>query len=335
MTDKVRLGFIGSGGIVRTHLEHGLRSFPDVEFAAWCDLNPETAAARREQVGGQGAIYTEARQMLDEVKPDAVYIMLPPFAHGPMEALVLDRRLPFFVEKPVAIDLPTALKVADAVAKYGLITGVGYMNRYRKSVQRVMSLLKTQKPVLMHGGWLGSGPSESSAVWGWWTRKDRSGGQFTEQTTHTIDLARYLFGDVVSVYAVPIRDRRQRPPEFTIEDASMVQMTFANGAAANLYSSCSTPIGGGVSLTVWGTGMRAEFTGWEHSVRVQLPDQEQITIPGEQNIFAVEDRAFIDSVRAGKDRGILATYVDGLKATAIACAANDSMVSGQVCKVAV
>ena len=67
MTDKVRLGFIGSGGIVRTHLEHGLRSFPDVEFAAWCDLNPETGAARREQVGGQGAIYTEARQMLDEV----------------------------------------------------------------------------------------------------------------------------------------------------------------------------------------------------------------------------------------------------------------------------
>ena len=52
----------------------------------------------------------------------------------------------------------------------------------------------------------------------------KSGGQFTEQTTHTIDLARYLFGDVASVYAVAVRDRKERPDFFTIEDASMGQM---------------------------------------------------------------------------------------------------------------
>ena len=110
----------------------------------------------------------------------------------------------------------------------------------------------------------------------------------------------------------------------------MVQLTFANGAAGNLYSSCSTTQGGGVSLTVWGTDLRAEFTGWEHSVAIHLADNEQITIPGEDNIFAKEDRAFVDSVKAGKDVGILASYVDGLKATAIACGASESMETGQV-----
>ncbi|MBN1580450.1 MAG: Gfo/Idh/MocA family oxidoreductase [Anaerolineae bacterium] len=103
MSDKVRLAFIGSGGIVRSHLEQGLKDFEDVEFVAWCDLNEDAAAARREQVGGQGEIYTDARQMLDRARPDAVYIMLPPFAHGAMEDLVIERKLPFFVEKPVAI----------------------------------------------------------------------------------------------------------------------------------------------------------------------------------------------------------------------------------------
>ena len=88
--------------------------------------------------------------------------------------------------------------------------------------------------------------------------------------------------------------------------------------------------GGGVSLTVWGTDMRAEFTGWEHSVKIHLPGSEQVTIPGEQNIFALEDRAFIDSVKAGRNVGLLATYEDGLKATAIACAANESMETGKV-----
>ena len=81
--------------------------------------------------------------------------------------------------------------------------------------------------------------------------------------------------------------------------------------------------------------MRAEFTGWEHSVKVYLPGDEQIAIPGEQNIFAREDRAFIDSVKAGRNVGLLATYEDGLKATAIACAANESMEMGKVVEVKV
>jgi myo-inositol 2-dehydrogenase/D-chiro-inositol 1-dehydrogenase len=333
MPDTVKLAFIGCGGIVRSHLDQGLKSFDDVAFVGWCDLEEATAAARREQVGGQGAIYTDARQMLDEIQPDAVYIMLPPFAHGPAEDLVIERQLPFFIEKPVAIDLPTAQRVAEGVDKHRLITAVGYQNRYRKSVQRVLGLLEEQMPVIMHGGWLGGGFSEQHPIFKWWVRKDKSGGQFLEQTTHTIDLARCLFGEVVSVYAVPVRDRRERPDYFDIEDASMVQLTFANGAAANLYSSCSTTLGGGVSLTVWGTDLRAEFTGWEHSVKIYLPGEEQITIPGEGDVFALEDRAFIDSVKAGENVGILATYEDGLKATVIAVAANESMETGKVVEV--
>jgi myo-inositol 2-dehydrogenase/D-chiro-inositol 1-dehydrogenase len=333
MKEKVRLGFIGSGGIVRSHLEQGLKDFPDVEFAAWCDLVPETAAARREQVGGQGEIYTDAREMLDEAKPDAVYIMLPPYAHGVAEDLVIERRIPFFVEKPVAIDLDTAKRVADGVTCHGLITAVGYMTRYRRSVQRVRQLLADQTPVLLHGGWMGGGPRTYEGIWKWWVQKEKSGGQFLEQTTHTIDLARYLFGDVAEVYAVAVRDRRPRPDFFTIEDASLVQLTFVNGAAGSLYSSCSTTLGGGVSLTAWGTDMRAEFTGWEHTVHIHLPGEEEITISGEADIFALEDRAFVDSVKAGKNVGILATYEDGLHATAIACAANESMVTGQVAEI--
>jgi hypothetical protein len=76
--------------------------------------------------------------------------------------------------------------------------------------------------------------------------------------------------------------------------------------------------------------MRAEFTGWEHTVHIYLPGEEEVTIPGEANIFALEDRAFIDAVKAGKNAGILATYEDGLHATAIACAANESMETGEL-----
>ena len=125
MGDRVKLGFIGSGGIVRSHLEQGLEGFDDVEFVGWCDLDLETASARRDQVGGRGEIYTDAQEMLDEARPDAVYIMLPPFAHGMAERLVIERRLPFFIEKPVAIDLPTAMCTGEAVDRLGLVTSDG------------------------------------------------------------------------------------------------------------------------------------------------------------------------------------------------------------------
>jgi myo-inositol 2-dehydrogenase / D-chiro-inositol 1-dehydrogenase len=330
MPDKIRLGFIGCCGIVRSHLDQGLKDFPDVEFAGWCDVSEANAAARREQVGGRGVLYTEVRRMLDESKPDAVFIMLPPFAHGEAERLVLDRNLPFFVEKPVAIDRATAAGVWEGVQKRRLITCTGYMTRYRQSVQRVRSLLQEQKPVMLHGGWMGAGPKPDSPIYGWWVRKDRSGGQFLEQTTHTIDLSRYLFGEVISLCAVPIRNRRERPDFYTIEEASMVQLCFANGAAGTLYSSCCTAGGGGVSLTVWGTDLHAVFSGWNHDVKLHLAGQEtEEAIPGEANIFAKEDRAFIDSVKAGRNLGILSTYEDGYRATVIACAASDSMASGQ------
>jgi len=330
MPDKVKLGFIGSGGIVKGHLEQGLKDFKDVEFVGWCDLNEATAAARKEQVGGRGEIYTDAAKMLDRAKPDAVFIMLPPFAHGRAERLVVDRKLPFFIEKPVAIDLATARRTAKGVAKHRLITSVGYMTRYRNSVQRVRELLARQKPVYLHGGWVGGGPAVYQGIWRWWVQKDKSGGQFLEQTTHTTDLARYLFGDVTHVYAVAVRNRKRRPKFYTIEDASMVQLTFANGAAGNLVSSCSTSQGGGVRLEVQATDMRAMFTGWEQSVQIDLPGGEHVAIPGEDDIFAKEDRAFVDSVKAGKNKGILATYEDGLRATEIAVAANRSMASGKV-----
>jgi predicted dehydrogenase len=261
--------------------------------------------------------------------------MLPPFAHGKAEKLVIERRLPFFVEKPVAIDLTTARKVAEGVKKHRLITAVGYHNRYRQSVLRVRELLKTQKPVLMHGGWVGGAMPPNSPVFQWWVRKEMSGGQFVEQTTHTIDLARFLFGEVTHVYATPVYNRRKWPSFYSIEDASMVQMAFANGAAANLYSSCSTPVGGGINLTLWGTGMKADFSGWGHDVRIELPGKEIIAIPGGENIFSYEDRAFINSVKAGRPVGILADYEDGLKATAIGTAANESMKTGKVVKVKV
>lgn len=322
---KLRLAFIGCGGITRAHLSHGLESFSDVEFVGWHDLDQQAAQQLAEKHGGHA--FANAAEMLDKTSPDAVYIMLPPFAHGEAERAVLERKIPFFVEKPIHLNFKEAREFGRRIAELKLITGVGYMNRFQPGIQKVKEILRTQPLVMLHGGWLTAVPEELVGIWKWWVQKDKSGGQLVEQTTHTTDLALYLGGRITEVYAVPVTTPVQRPDYFTIEEGSMVSLRYESGAVANIISSVATRVGGGVHLTCWGTDFRADFTGWAHDLELKLSDTENVSIQGEKEVFRLEDRAFVDSVRSGQQHPTLASYKDGVAAAAVAEAANLSFAS--------
>ena len=327
---KVKLGFIGAGKIAKAHLEQGLKDFPDVEFTGWCNPSEKAAAGLRDLCGGQGKVYADAETMIKEARPDALFILLPPFAHGPAELAALKHNIPFFVEKPVALDLRFAEKIAKKVEKKNLITSVGYMSRYRASVNTVRDLFQVQTPVLLQGGWL-LGMWDGSD--GWWVRKHLSGGQFLEQATHAVDLARYLFGDVQSVYAVAQRVvKAVRPAYFTIDDSMMVQLVFKNGAVGNIYCSVIPNVGGGVGLTAYGVDLCARFSGAECNVTIELPENKKIEIASGEKVLALESRAFIDAVKTGDRSGIKSSYEDGLKTLAVTVAANQSAESGKAVK---
>ena len=60
-------------------------------------------------------------------------------------------------------------------------------------------------PVMAVGGWVGAAPKGTAPIHSWWVVKEKSGGQLVEQTTHTVDLARYLIGEAVEVWASAAR----------------------------------------------------------------------------------------------------------------------------------
>ena len=78
----VELGFIGTGGIARTHLNN-LRRIEGVTVRAVCDVD----GSRAEEVAGQCAArpHTDCSTMLEQEELDAVYVCLPPAAHGSIE----------------------------------------------------------------------------------------------------------------------------------------------------------------------------------------------------------------------------------------------------------
>ncbi|HEX2185304.1 MAG TPA: Gfo/Idh/MocA family oxidoreductase, partial [Chloroflexota bacterium] len=116
-TKTLRLGFIGCGGNARGHMRR-LGQLEGVQIVAVCDVQPALAEQAAGQTGGQP--YTDFRRLLDHDGLDAVYLSIPVFAHGDPEMAVVERGLPMFVEKPVAIDTGTAAQIAAAVTQAGL-----------------------------------------------------------------------------------------------------------------------------------------------------------------------------------------------------------------------
>ena len=101
-----RVALIGCGGIGNYHLGH-LLQFDDVKVAGACDLIAERAEGVAAKTGGQA--FTDFRRMYDTVKPDMVFVCVPPTQHGEIELESVKRGIPMFIEKPIALDLATTV----------------------------------------------------------------------------------------------------------------------------------------------------------------------------------------------------------------------------------
>ncbi|MBI1930503.1 Gfo/Idh/MocA family oxidoreductase [Candidatus Poribacteria bacterium] len=321
---KTRVVFVGTGGISRAHIEP-LSKMENVELVSFCDV--EIAKAEKAAEPFSAKSYANAAEMYDAEKPDAVYICLPPFAHGEAEIAAAERGIPFFVEKPVSNSLETAIAVRDAVEKAGILTCVGYMNRHRQGAHRAKALLAEDAPVLALGHWIG-GPGG-----GWWGQKHLSGGQLIEQTTHVVDLTRFLLGEAVEVYGRATKGYVTGIDKYTNDDASLVSIQFESGAVANITSCCAVRVGGGVGLTIHAQKTHLVFRDWAMHLRIQCQGQDAEEIRGEDNIFGVEDARFINAVRTGDRSQIYSPYADGLKSAQLTIAANESIETGKPVKI--
>lgn len=322
----MRIAFIGTGGIARSHAQ-GLVKRSDVTFVGAFDTIGERAASFAGEYGG--APFGGVEEMLDRCKPDAAWVCLPPFAHGDAEMALLERRIPFLVEKPVSNSLDTARAVLDEVERTGTLVAAGYMSRYRRGVSRAKELLAADPAILLHGAWIGGAPGVA-----WWRVKAQSGGQIVEQTTHTFDLARYLAGEPELVYAQAATGYVKDMPGYDVEDASTVAVRFRSGAVANLMSSCSSRAGGGVHLTIAAMHHYVTFAGWNLDAVIRKSSIEEERIAGEPNVFELEDGAFIEAVKTGKASLVRSPYADAVKTLAFCLAANRSIETGEPVQVA-
>ena len=312
-----RIGFIGAGGIAQRHFGV-LDQFEDVAIVAIADVDEGRAQDAAARFGARA--FADADAMLAEVELDALYICVPPFAHGAPERAALAAGLPFFVEKPVALDLATAEAIAAEVAAAGLVTAVGYHWRYLDTVDEVRGLLAHNPARLMSGYWLDSTPPPQ-----WWWHEDQSGGQMVEQTTHLLDLARYLGGEVTRVYGLAERTERAEFPGLDVPTVSTASLQFADGGIANFASTCLLGWNHRVGLHLFGDRMAIEIT--DHDLMVDVGRGRPVRGAEGDPVFR-EDRDFIDAVQ-GKDNRIRCPYAEAVATHRLALAIGESARTGQ------
>ncbi len=297
----VRIGFIGAGIIASRHLGN-LLSFHDVDVVAVADLLADKARAMAQRCGG--VAYREYNEMLERERLDGIYICIPPFAHGAPEAAVVERGLPFFVEKPLATSFEVAEAIASEVRARNLITATGYHWRYLDVTERAQELLSKNPARLALGYWLDFTPPPV-----WWSTESLSGGQFMEQTTHVFDLAQLLLGDVTKVYAAGARTPRAAYPQSDIWDVSVATLHFASGALGTMASTCLLNWPHRIGLHLFCEGMAIELTEFDIMVDVGKGRPMQ---KAEGDPMLCEDRDFIDAVQ-GKPNRIRVPYTEALK----------------------
>jgi myo-inositol 2-dehydrogenase/D-chiro-inositol 1-dehydrogenase len=309
---QTRIGLIGGGGVARRHAAV-LAGFPDVAIVGVTDIAPEAAAAVAQETGA--VAFDGVEPMLDATSPDAVYVCVPPFAHGEPERALVERSIPFFVEKPLAAGLEVAEELAAAVAERGLLTATGYHWRYMDGVERARDLLARTPARLAVGTWLDKVPPVA-----WWTRRDRSGGQIVEQATHLLDTMLQLVGDVEEVYAVASWAPRAELPDSDVDDVTAATLCFAGGAIGSLAATSLLPAKHRTAVDLLCDGRRLQLgeTGLvvDDGGTVELAEDPWLA---KRRV----DRAFVDGVQ-GRGDDVRAPYAEALSTHRVACAIADS-----------
>lgn len=315
--EQVHVGFIGAGGIAQRHYDV-LRGFHDVKVVAFADplLERALSLARR----GNAKAYEDYRVMLEDEELHALYICVPPFAHGEFELAAVELGLPFFVEKPLGLEWEKAAHIAQAVQDKNLLTAVGYHWRYMTTVEEAKELLAQCPPHLVLGYWLDSTPPPS-----WWVHEAQSGGQIVEQTTHIFDLARYLTGEVDSLFVMGSHIERPEFPDADIFETTTATLRFASGAQGNISSTCALNWTHRVGLHLFCQGQVIEISDYD----MMVDSGRGRPVNGQRGDPVVrEDRDFIDAV-LGISNQIRVPYAEALQTFKLTLAATQSAKEGR------
>jgi predicted dehydrogenase len=306
MTSKLRIGLIGAGFIARCHA-YAYRVLPMVfpeapaqpEMALVCDQTQALAEAAAQRFGFARAT-DDWRKLVADPNIDIVDICVPSNLHKPIALAAIAAGKHVYCEKPVGLGVHDAQEIADAAAKAGRRSLVGFT--YLR--QPVLGLARR----LIAEGAIGSvthfrgqhnedylcDPA-SPFTWRCDPAIGGEAGALGDLGAHIISLARHLAGEIVAVSANRRTVIKQRPTKqggsemraVGNDDITQMLVTFENGASGYLEASrIATGSKMNIGFEITGTEGALRFDG-ERMNELHIFDRRQdVATAGFRTILA-------------------------------------------------
>ena len=328
---KIRVGIIGCGGRCQSHI-HSLLQMDDVEIVAIAEPVEDRRLAGSQKTGAK-RLYKDHNELFAHENHDTLdvlYICVEPTAHTNIEETAVEMGIPFLVEKPMNMDVAKAEALSKKIEEKGLLTAVGFQDRYLDLMEMVKEELPRHKAGgLVYGAWIGGIPG----VW-WWQKKSTCGGQLVEQNIHLADGLRWLYGEPLSLYATASRGIVEPgvdgvSPEYDTDDHSTVVIRFPHNVTATLVSACySTTVRPACGFHITLPDMVIDYHLRNNVTFFTENETRDVKRCNDQTYDL--DRAFITAIETGDASLIRSPYADALKSLKMCFAANESMETGKV-----
>lgn len=312
----VGIGVIGAGGMAQTRFDI-LATDERAVVRGIYDVDSTRAEQAAERFGATP--YSELEPLLDDPSLDAIFVCVPPDAHGSPEIRAAERGIAIFVEKPIALRTADALDILDRINETGIIAQVGHNWRYSAGFERAKEVLEKRPIGYLDGRWWGGVPGGPNY---WWRERSRSGGQAIEQGIHVYDAMRYLAGDVDRVWAA---GGNQLVDIVDFPDVSSATMEHTSGVVSHVTTSCAAQAATrGIEVIAAGATISISQSRLSGTV-----DGETIDMTFETDPYQREVDAFLSAVRSGDPSPVRSPYSDAIRSLAVTEAATRSMDTGK------
>lgn len=130
--EKIVLGFIGAGGMGRSHFDR-LLDHPEAVLAAVSETDRTRQDAAKAKAAEQGVAiktYTDFREMLDgHPEIDAVFVATPDHWHALAAIACIKAGKDVYCEKPLALTIAEGRAIVEAARRYDRVVQMGTQQR--------------------------------------------------------------------------------------------------------------------------------------------------------------------------------------------------------------
>jgi predicted dehydrogenase len=207
---------------------------------------------------------TDWRKVIENDEVDIIDISVPTYLHHEIAVAAAQAGKHIFCEKPFALTVEEAKEMYEEAEKAGIVHYLNHNYRRAPAVRLAKKLIEegfVGRIFHWRGAYLQDWIVDPDFPLTWHLQKDRAGaGPHYDLNSHSVDLARYLVGEITSVSALTTTFIKERPlpgagaatfsagsgeatemGEVTVDDASFMLAEFENGAIGSFEASRFAP----------------------------------------------------------------------------------------------